>query len=100
MMCMKIGPSLIAGSTLVMKSSEKSPLTSLLFARLAKQAGLPPGVLNILSGLGKPCGDSLARHMKVRKISFTGSAPTGKLVQQAAAESNLKDCTLELGYGS
>ncbi|OJI96133.1 hypothetical protein ASPVEDRAFT_119858 [Aspergillus versicolor CBS 583.65] len=97
MMCMKIGPSLIAGNTLVLKSSEKSPLTSLLFARLAKQAGLPIGVLNILSGLGKPCGDCLARHMKIRKISFTGSAHTGKLVQKAAAESNLKDCTLELG---
>ncbi|CAG8214274.1 unnamed protein product [Penicillium olsonii] len=97
MLCMKIGPSLIAGNTLVLKSSEKSPLTSLLFARLAKQAGLPAGVLNILSGLGLPCGDSLARHMDVRKISFTGSARTGMLVQRAAAESNLKDCTLELG---
>ncbi|KAM0414644.1 hypothetical protein ACHAPT_013515 [Fusarium lateritium] len=97
MMSMKIGPSLIAGNTLVLKSSEKSPLTSLLFARLAKRAGMPAGVLNVVSGFGKPCGDHLARHMKIRKISFTGSVPTGKLVQKAAAESNLKDCTLELG---
>ena len=97
MIAMKVGPSLIAGNTMVMKSSEKAPLTSILFAKLAHQAGLPPGVLNVLSGFGMPCGDEISRHMKIRKIAFTGSAPTGKLVQKAAAESNLKACTLELG---
>lgn len=69
MICFKVGPALIAGNTLVLKFSEKAPLTSLLFARLAKEAGLPPGVLNILSGFGLPCGDAIARHMDIRKIA-------------------------------
>ncbi|KAL3450256.1 aldehyde dehydrogenase domain-containing protein [Aspergillus insuetus] len=97
MICFKVGPALIAGNTLVLKSSEKAPLTSLLFARLAKEAGFPPGVLNILSGFGLPCGDAIARHMEIRKIAFTGSTRTGKLIQKAAVDSNLKSCTLELG---
>lgn len=97
MMSMKIGPSLIAGNCLIVKSSEKAPLTSLLLARLSKEAGIPAGVLNVLSGFGRPCGDALARHQEIRKIAFTGSVSTGKLVQIAAAESNLKSCTLELG---
>lgn len=94
---MKIGPALAAGNCLIMKSSEKAPLTALLLARLSKEAGIPDGVLNILSGFGRPCGDALARHPEIRKIAFTGSVATGKLVQKAAAESNLKSCTLELG---
>ncbi|RHZ49038.1 uncharacterized protein CDV56_101992 [Aspergillus thermomutatus] len=97
MICFKVGPALIAGNTLVLKSSEKAPLTSLLFARLAKEAGFPPGVLNVLSGFGLPCGDAIARHMDIRKIAFTGSTKTGKLIQKAAVDSNLKSCTLELG---
>ncbi|KAL4744932.1 hypothetical protein BDW72DRAFT_208623 [Aspergillus terricola var. indicus] len=97
MICFKVGPALIAGNTLVLKSSEKAPLTSLLFARLAKEAGFPPGVLNVLSGFGLPCGDAIARHMQIRKIAFTGSTRTGKLIQKAAVDSNLKSCTLELG---
>lgn len=98
MICFKVGPALIAGNTLVLKSSEKAPLTSILFARLAKEAGFPPGVLNIVSGFGLPCGDAIARHMDIRKIAFTGSTRTGKLIQKAAVDSNLKSCTLELGY--
>ncbi|KAJ5718831.1 uncharacterized protein N7483_009913 [Penicillium malachiteum] len=97
MLCFKVGPSLIAGNTLIVKSSEKAPLTCLLFARLAHEAGFPPGVLNFLSGFGLPCGDAIARHPIIRKIAFTGSSMTGKLIQKAAAESNLKSCTLELG---
>ncbi|BCS30146.1 uncharacterized protein APUU_80449A [Aspergillus puulaauensis] len=97
MICFKVGPALIAGNTLVLKSSEKAPLTSILFARLAKEAGFPPGVLNIVSGFGLPCGDAIARHMDIRKIAFTGSTRTGKLIQKAAVDSNLKSCTLELG---
>lgn len=97
MMSMKIGPSLAAGNCLILKSSEKAPLTALLLARLSKEAGIPDGVLNILSGFGRPCGDALARHPEIRKIAFTGSVATGKLIQKAAAESNLKSCTLELG---
>ncbi|KAL4969093.1 Aldehyde/histidinol dehydrogenase [Aspergillus stella-maris] len=98
MLCFKVGPALTAGNTLIVKSSEKAPLTSLLFARLAAEVGYPPGVLNILSGFGMPCGDAIARHMEIRKIAFTGSTRTGRLIQRAAVESNLKSCTLELGY--
>ncbi|KIV83633.1 hypothetical protein PV11_05639 [Exophiala sideris] len=97
MLAFKVGPALTAGNTLVLKSSEKAPLTSLLFAKLAQEAGYPPGVLNVLSGFGLPCGDAIARHPEIRKIAFTGSAATGKKIQRAAAESNLKSCTLELG---
>jgi aldehyde dehydrogenase (NAD+) len=97
MLAFKVGPALTAGNTLVLKSSEKAPLTSLLFAKLAHEAGFPPGVLNVLSGFGLPCGDAIARHLDIRKIAFTGSAATGKKIQKAAAESNLKSCTLELG---
>ncbi|KAF9886966.1 hypothetical protein FE257_010707 [Aspergillus nanangensis] len=97
MLTFKMGPALIAGNTLVVKTSEKAPLTSLYIAKLIKEAGFPPGVVNILSGFGLPCGNALASHMKVRKISFTGSVATGKAVQRAAAMSNLKKVSLELG---
>ncbi|KAJ9326848.1 hypothetical protein DTO027B5_4674 [Paecilomyces variotii] len=97
MLALKVGAALIAGNTLVLKSSEKAPLTALVFARLSREAGFPAGVLNILSGLGNPCGSALASHQDIRKISFTGSLRTGRLIQKAAAESNLKACTLELG---
>ncbi|KAL4796400.1 Aldehyde/histidinol dehydrogenase [Aspergillus venezuelensis] len=66
-------------------------------ANLAPQAGFPPGVLNVLSGFGMPCGDASARHMEIRKSAFTGSTRTERLIQRAAVESNLKSCTLELG---
>jgi aldehyde dehydrogenase (NAD+) len=97
MLTFKMAPALIAGNTLVVKSSEKAPLTSLYIAKLVREAGFPPGVLNILNGFGRPCGEALASHMKVRKISFTGSVGGGKAVQEAAARSNLKKVTLELG---
>jgi aldehyde dehydrogenase (NAD+) len=93
----KVGPAIAAGNTIVVKTSEKTPLTALYVAKLIKEVGFPPGVINILSGYGQPCGEALARHMKIRKISFTGSARTGKAIQKAAAESNLKNVTLELG---
>ncbi len=85
MLCNKIGPGLVAGNTMVLKSSEKSPLSALTVARLCQEIGLPKGVLNILSGFGKPCGEAIARHMDIRKVSFTGSVPTGKAIQVAAA---------------
>jgi aldehyde dehydrogenase (NAD+) len=93
----KIAPALAAGNTMVLKSSERSPLSSLLFGRLANDAGLPKGVLNILSGYGRPCGEAIARHMDIRKVSFTGSVIAGRAIKKAAAESNLKNVTLELG---
>lgn len=97
MLINKVGPALATGNTLVLKSSEKSPLSSLAVARLAKEIGLPKGVLNILSGFGRPAGEALAKHMDVRKLSFTGSVIAGRAIKRAAADSNLKNVTLELG---
>ncbi|KAK5454348.1 hypothetical protein LTS15_006348 [Exophiala xenobiotica] len=97
MLINKVGPALATGNTLVLKSSEKSPLSVLLVARLCQEIGLPKGVLNILSGFGRPCGEAIAKHMDIRKVSFTGSVLAGRAVKKAAAESNLKNVTLELG---
>ncbi|OAA57105.1 Aldehyde dehydrogenase domain protein [Niveomyces insectorum RCEF 264] len=93
----KSAPAMIAGNTVVLKSSEKAPLTSALVAELVLEAGFPPGVFNILSGHGVPSGAVLASHMDVRALSFTGSGRTGRLIQEMAAKSNLKKVTLELG---
>lgn len=97
MVATKIGPALAAGNTMVLKSSEKAPLSSIAIALLCQKVGLPKGVLNILSGFGRPCGEAIAKHMDIRRISFTGSVATGRAVQKASAESNLKDVSLELG---
>ncbi|BFZ59531.1 hypothetical protein YB2330_000542 [Saitoella coloradoensis] len=97
MFAWKLGPCLAAGNTLVLKSSEKAPLTSIKMAELIHQAGFPPGVINIIAGFGPTAGAPMAKHMKVRKIAFTGSARTGKLIQEMATQSNLKNVTLELG---
>lgn len=93
----KIGPALVSGNTLVLKSSEKCPLSVLTIGRLCQEIGLPKGVLNILSGFGRPCGEALAKHMDIRKLSFTGSQLAGRAIKKAAADSNLKKVTLELG---
>ncbi|CAG7924155.1 unnamed protein product [Penicillium olsonii] len=93
----KIAPAIAAGNTVVLKSSEKAPLTSLYVAKLIKKAGFPPGVINIISGHGEPAGTALASHMKVRCLSFTGSSITGQKIQAAAAKSNLKHVLMELG---
>ena len=90
----KLAPALIAGNTIVLKSSEKAPLSCLLYAEMVKEAGFPPGVVNFLSGFGVPCGQALAMHMKIRKISFTGSERTGREIKKASAMSNLKNVTL------
>lgn len=97
MLINKVGPALATGNTLVLKSSEKSPLSSLFIGKLARDIGLPKGVLNILSGFGRPCGEAIAKHMDIRKVSFTGSVIAGRAIKKAAAESNLKNVTLELG---
>src|SRR5689334_3815380 len=93
----KIGPVLAAGNSLVLKPSEKSPLTALRVAELALEAGLPPGVFNVVPGFGHTAGKALASHMDVDCIAFTGSTATGKTVMQAAAMSNLKKVSLECG---
>ncbi|KAJ5551582.1 hypothetical protein N7535_000473 [Penicillium sp. DV-2018c] len=93
----KMAPALAAGNTVVLKSSEKAPLTSLYVAKLIEKAGFPPGVVNIISGFGDPAGAALASHLSVRCISFTGSSATGQKIQTAAAKSNLKCVHMELG---
>jgi aldehyde dehydrogenase (NAD+) len=95
-MCMKMAPAVAAGNTFIFKSSERSPLGTLQVGELVARAGFPPGVINLLSGSG-PTGSLLASHMEIRRISFTGSVQAGRQVQVAAAKSNLKRVTLELG---
>ncbi|CRL17957.1 Aldehyde/histidinol dehydrogenase [Penicillium camemberti] len=97
MLAGKLAPALAAGNAVVLKSSEKAPLTSLYVAKLVEKAGFPPGVVNIISGFGNPTGAALASHMTVRCISFTGSTATGQKIQAAAAGSNMKQVHMELG---
>ncbi|RDI79814.1 hypothetical protein Vi05172_g10184 [Venturia inaequalis] len=93
---LKAAPALATGNVFILKPSEKTPLASLALGPLIIEAGFPPGVFQIVSGDGST-GALLASHMFVRKVSFTGSIPTGKKVQELAAKSNLKRVTLELG---
>nr|AFK40600.1 unknown [Medicago truncatula] len=93
----KVGPALACGNTVVLKTAEQTPLSALYVAKLFHEAGLPAGVLNIISGFGPTAGAALASHMDVDKLAFTGSTDTGKVVLQLAAKSNLKPVTLELG---
>ncbi|KAF6792988.1 aldehyde dehydrogenase [Colletotrichum sojae] len=97
MLAWKIGPALATGNTIVMKSAEQTPLSALVFANLVKEAGFPAGVFNLISGFGKVAGAALSSHMDVDKIAFTGSTPVGRQIMKAAAASNLKKVTLELG---
>lgn len=84
------------GNTFILKSSEKSPLSLAAYGNLINEAGFPPGVINIITGAG-PTGSLLASHMKIDKIAFTGSSVAGRAVMAAAAKSNLKHVSLELG---
>ncbi|XP_039032192.1 aldehyde dehydrogenase family 2 member B7, mitochondrial-like [Hibiscus syriacus] len=97
MFAWKVGPALACGCTIVLKSAEQTPLSALFAAKLLHEAGLPPGVLNVISGFGSTAGAALSSHMEVDKLAFTGSSDTGKIVLAAAAKSNLKPVTLELG---
>ncbi|XP_075484810.1 benzaldehyde dehydrogenase, mitochondrial [Primulina tabacum] len=97
MFAWKVGPALACGNTVVLKPAEQTPLSALLVAKLFHEAGLPDGVLNIVSGFGATAGAALAKHMDVDKVAFTGSTETGKVVLELAAKSNLKSVTLELG---
>lgn len=96
LMLWKVAPALAAGNTMVVKPASLTPLTALLFANLASECGLPPGVLNIVPGSGAVAGMGLVNHPDVAKISFTGSTEVGVQVARAAAE-NVKRVTLELG---
>ncbi|TVY28695.1 Aldehyde dehydrogenase, cytosolic [Lachnellula hyalina] len=93
---LKAIPALATGNVIIVKPSEKTPLGSLAVAPLFARAGFPPGVLQVITGAGST-GALLAEHMRIRKVSFTGSVATGKNIQIAAARSNLKRVTLELG---
>jgi aldehyde dehydrogenase (NAD+) len=97
MQAWKLGPALSCGCTVVMKPAEQTPLSALRVAELALEAGFPEGVLNMLPGYGPTAGAALARHMDVDKVAFTGSTEVGHLIMRAAADSNLKRVTLELG---
>uniref|UniRef100_A0A8C7QQP9 Aldehyde dehydrogenase 1 family, member A2 n=1 Tax=Oncorhynchus mykiss TaxID=8022 RepID=A0A8C7QQP9_ONCMY len=93
----KLGPALACGNTVVLKPAEQTPLTCLYIGSLVKEAGFPPGVVNILPGFGPTAGAAIASHMGIDKVAFTGSTEVGKLIQEAAGKSNLKRVTLELG---
>jgi aldehyde dehydrogenase (NAD+) len=93
----KLAPALACGNTIVLKTSEYTPLSGLKIAALIKEAGFPKGVVNILSGRGPTAGAAIASHMKIRKVAFTGSTVVGKSILKASADSNLKKVTLELG---
>lgn len=97
MLSWKLGPCLATGCVSVLKTSEKTPLSALRVAELAKEAGFPPGVVNIISGFGPTAGAPLAQHKDVDKVAFTGSTPVGYLLQKTAHKDNLKRITLELG---
>ena len=93
----KVAPALAAGNSVVLKPAEQSPLSALLLAKLFVEAGGPPGVFNVVNGLGEVAGAALALHMKVAKIGFTGSTEVGKLMLTFAGRSNMKRVTLECG---
>ncbi len=93
----KIAPALAAGNSVVLKPSEKSPLTALRLAELALEAGIPPGVFNVVPGFGPEAGSPLALHMDVDCIAFTGSTRVGKQIHVMAGQSNLKRAWTELG---
>lgn len=95
--CWKLGPALASGNSVVLKPSEKSPLTALRLAGLAKQAGLPDGVFNVVSGFGHEAGQALALHADVEVITFTGSTRTAKQLLKDAGDSNMKRVWLEAG---
>jgi 4-guanidinobutyraldehyde dehydrogenase / NAD-dependent aldehyde dehydrogenase len=97
MACWKIAPALASGNSVVLKPSEKSPLSALKIADIALEAGIPAGVLNVLPGFGAETGSPLALHMDVDCIAFTGSTGVGKKIQIMAGQSNLKRAWCELG---
>ncbi len=93
----KIAPALAMGNSVILKPSEKSPLTALRLAELALEAGIPPGVFNVLPGYGHEAGAALGLHMDIDCIGFTGSTRVGKQILQYAGQSNLKRAWTELG---
>ncbi|XP_065915953.1 aldehyde dehydrogenase, mitochondrial-like [Dysidea avara] len=97
MQAWKLGPALCAGNVVVLKPAEQTPLTALYVGSLIKEAGFPPGVVNVVPGYGPTAGAAISGHPDVDKVAFTGSTEVGHLIQQAAGATNLKRITLELG---
>ncbi|CAD6197241.1 unnamed protein product [Caenorhabditis auriculariae] len=98
MQAWKLGPALAMGNTVVMKVAEQTPLSALHVAALTREAGFfPDGVINVIPGFGPTAGHAISSHPDVDKVAFTGSTDVGRLVMKAAAESNIKKVTLELG---
>jgi len=93
----KVAPALAAGCTMILKPAEQTPLSALLLGQICLDAGVPEGVVNVVTGLGESAGAALSAHMDVDKIAFTGSTEVGRLILQAAGKSNLKKVSLELG---
>ncbi len=93
----KLAPALACGNTVMLKPAEETPLSALRLGELMLEAGFPPGVVNILTGPGDPTGSAITAHMGVDKVAFTGSTAVGRLIMEAAARSNLKRISLELG---
>ncbi|KAJ5275460.1 Aldehyde dehydrogenase [Penicillium chrysogenum] len=93
----KVGPAVATGNTVVLKTAEQTPLSGLYASKLIVEAGFPPGVVNVISGFGRTAGAAIASHMDIDKVAFTGSTLVGRIILQAAAKSNLKKVTLELG---
>jgi acyl-CoA reductase-like NAD-dependent aldehyde dehydrogenase len=96
LLCNKLGPALLCGNTVVAKPADTTPFTTLRLAEIMTEAGLPPGVLNVVTGTGPAAGEALVTHPLVRKVAFTGSTPTGERVAALAATES-KRVTLELG---
>lgn len=92
----KLGPALACGNTVVLKAAEQTPLSILYLASLIKEAGFPPGVVNILNGLGRVAGAAIVEHPDIDKVAFTGSTATGRQIMKMAA-ATLKNVTLETG---
>jgi aldehyde dehydrogenase (NAD+) len=97
MMAWKLGPALATGNCIVLKPSEFTPLTAIRMCELIQRAGFPDGVFNLVTGYGQTVGNAITHHMKIEKVAFTGSTLVGRKVMEAAARSNIKDVTLELG---
>ncbi len=97
MQAWKWGPALATGCTIVLKPAEQTPLTALRVAALAQEAGFPDGVINVVPGYGPTAGAAISGHMDIDKVAFTGEHTTGQIIMEAAAKSNLKRVSLELG---
>lgn len=97
MVAWKLAPALCCGNVVILKPAEQTPLTALHIAALVREAGFPPGVVNVIPGFGATAGAAITHHNEIDKVAFTGSTKVGQMILKAAGESNCKNVTLELG---